>query len=406
MSRSLSLTVDVPKRIVPLATAQRVLYVTDSRRGRATARARGSLYREFFEDDGWGFGLVDVVVESEESIVSAAENYDVVVLLKIASYSLVRRLRIRTRARLVFDLTDSLWKLGYRADGWYDLERILRSVDAVFCENEFMRAYGARFNGDVRILPTCAQVELFDTARASSPVITPRAGRVVIGWVGSRGTSGGLKKIRTPLMRLSARYPGVEFRLLGVSQAIAAGIFAGSPFACQPDYDEADMVREIRSFDIGLFPVPLDIKDYRVRGPLKALLYMAGGIPAICQNDGDCARILEDGITGMLADSEEEWERKLEALILSSDLRHCIGQAGLARVRQGHTLAQTYEAIRDSLLAVINVGGSWVGKAIESDRRRPPLFTRSMDAVRSAALRVGGIGFRIHRKLFRPARIA
>jgi glycosyltransferase involved in cell wall biosynthesis len=406
MSRSVSLTENIPERPLSDARVHRVLYVTDSQRGRATARARGSLYREFFENDGWVFGFVDVAVESEDTIIEAARSYDAVVLLKVASYSLVYRLRANTCVRMVFDLTDSLWKLGYRADGWYELERILRAVDAVFCENEFMRAYGSRYNRDVRILPTCAQVELFDAARASSPAVTSRAGRVVIGWVGSRGTSGGLVKIRAPLMRLSARYPHVEFRLLGVSPSTAARIFGDASFSCLPDYEEADMVREMRSLDIGLFPVPLDIEDYRVRGPLKALLYMAAGVPAVCQNDGDCARILEDGVTGMLASSEKEWEQKLEALILSSDLRHRIGQAGLARVRKGHTLAQTYVALRDSLAEVIGAPSSSAGLPASPDRPVIPPFTKATDALRSAVLRIGGLGFRAHKKLFRSARIA
>ncbi len=57
-----------------------------------------------------------------------------------------------------------------------------------------------------------------------------------------------------------------------------------------------------------------------VRGALKALIYMSAGVPPVCFNAGECMDVISDGITGMLASTEKEWEEKLELLITSSPI--------------------------------------------------------------------------------------
>jgi glycosyltransferase involved in cell wall biosynthesis len=227
----------------------------------------------------------------------------------------------------------------------------------VFGENTFVCDYARRHNTRVFLVSDSAQVELFDTARikaGSNPVRNGRVpGCVRIGWVGSVTTSGALEKLREPLLRLCARRPEVELRVLGARPADAARLLAGIPHSVVTEYDGEAMVREMLAMDIGIFPAPLDREDYRARGPLKALLYMAAGLPVVCQQGGECSVIIEDGVSGMLADGDGEWERKLDALLADPELRRRMGAAALDRVRRGYSLAQTYATLRDALLAVM-----------------------------------------------------
>jgi glycosyltransferase involved in cell wall biosynthesis len=358
----------------------------DSRKGHATQEARGFVYRESFEKEGWRIAFVDCARAGEDAIVAEARAYSRIYLLKVGSFSLVKKLRDGVSAPLIFDLTDTLWKPVHRRGGWQDLERILRTVDAVFCENAYVAAYGRRFNPRLFQVPACSQVELFDAARSAR---RPRADAgVVIGWVGSPGTTPALGKVRRPLERLLARHPGARFRIVGGDAVSAARILERVPYTLRADYDGGAMIQEMLSMDIGIFPAPFDAEDYRARGPLKALLYMAAGIPAVCQAGGECSEIVEDGVTGMLARSEKEWEEKLEALIGSAELRRRMGRAALEKVRRDHSLEASFRTLRETL------------ESLRASREAgPSLWVRFADALRSGCIRAGVLAYRLRRRL-------
>src|SRR5206468_6416903 len=60
---------------------------------------------------------------------------------------------------------------------------------------------------------------------------------------------------------------------------------------------------------------------------LKALQYMAVGLPVVATAIGVNYRIIEDGKTGFLVKTEEEWIEKLNLLMDHSELRKNIGLA-------------------------------------------------------------------------------
>jgi glycosyltransferase involved in cell wall biosynthesis len=369
-----------------------LLFVVDSRRGHATRRARGTVFREAFERDGWTVSFVDAATDRHGNIVAAARRHEIVCLLKVASLSLVRSLCRDTRARVVFDLTDPLWKRAHRRAGWHDLERILRVVDAVFCENAVTRDYALRFNPDVVLVPACAQAEIFDAARASVSARegAQENGRVVIGWIGSRGTAGALAKVREPLRRVCARHPEITLRVAGCRAEDATRALEDLPFTVRPEYDESGMIDEMLSLDIGLFPAPLDEEDYRVRGALKALLYMGAGVPPVCQAGGDCSDVIEDGVTGMLADGDAEWERKIEALVASPELRRSMGAAALDFARRERSLARVQERLRDALVGVL--------ESSEGPKPPPPLPIRARESLEALFFRADALWHRLWRR--------
>jgi glycosyltransferase involved in cell wall biosynthesis len=369
-----------------------ILYVVDGRRGHATQQARGLAYRGLFEREGWRVGFVDVAETDEAAVVAAARGHSIVCLLKVASYSLVKKLRGETSVPVVFDLTDALWKPVHRRGGWRDLERILRAVDAVLCENEYLEAYAQRFHSRIFRVPASSQVERFDALRGAAAL---RSGdEVVIGWVGSPGTFAALAGIRRPLARISARHPGMRLRVVGGDAAAAEPVLKGVPHTLRADYDAEGMMREILAMDIGVFPAPFDLEDYRARGPLKALLYMAAGIPVVCQAGGECSGIFREGEAGLLCRSEEDWEKNLEALVVSAALRRRMGEAGLEKARRDHSLEASFQKLRDALLLTLRA------TRVPGEVRRPtPRGVRFLDACRSLRIQAAVLAFRLRRRL-------
>lgn len=329
----------------------KVLFVLDPVMGHVTSHLRGLIFKESFQEHGWQVEYVNIREVDENTIVELSKNFDVVYLLKIASLSLVKKLKQLSPAKLIFDLTDALWKPFHRQAGWQDLEKILETVDVIFSENEYICAYGRKFKPYVYSLPACTQIERFDTLHTQ---VEPRNdGKVRIGWIGSAGTISAIESIRIPLENILTRHPEVEISLLGCPENYTL-LVQPDRFTLLPHYNEDDMLQEILHLDIGLFPPPADLEDYAVRGALKAMLYMSGGVVPVCQRAGDCEKIIVDGVTGMLASNLEEWEAKLEALVTSPEQRRQLGQRGIEVIREKHSLPYVFSRTVEALTCVIN----------------------------------------------------
>jgi glycosyltransferase involved in cell wall biosynthesis len=342
---------------------------------------RGSYYLDFFKAEGWTVRTLDAAVESSQKILEAARGCAWIVLIKVPTLRLVRALTKTPGAVVVFDLSDALWMPLHRRAGWHDLERILHAVDGVFCENEFLAPFARRFNARVFMAPTSVPLAKFDRARESRAARIPDG--IVAGWVGSRTTIPALEKIRGPLKNLLARHPALEIRVLGASRAAVDRALGSIPCTVFPEYDERGMIEAMLSLDIGMYPEPFDAEDYAARGPLKALLYMAAGLPVVCAPGGECSRLFEDGVNGMLAAGSDEWEAKLEALIASVSRREAMGRAALDTARATQRPGILYAGVREAL-STVHPGQ----KPYSSQGRLASAPRQIAQALRSAGFRI------------------
>jgi len=86
-------------------------------------------------------------------------------------------------------------------------------------------------------------------------------------------------------------------------------------------------VKNLQNFDVGIMPL-LDNEWSRGKGGYKLLQYMAVGIPCVASPVGVNAKLIREGINGYLANSEDEWYKKLEVLIKNETLRESMGKNG------------------------------------------------------------------------------
>ena len=81
---------------------------------------------------------------------------------------------------------------------------------------------------------------------------------------------------------------------------------------------------------------------------LKAIQYMALGLPCVATNVGINPMIIEDKVNGILVKSDEEWIDALEELACDSEKRHLIGRQARQDVIDKyslHTIRNTYDNI-------------------------------------------------------------
>lgn len=165
----------------------------------------------------------------------------------------------------------------------------------------------------------------------------------VLGWSGSHSTSKYLHLLEPVFRQL--KNEGIHFKLLVMGDAEFT--IDGIEVEALP-WKEAYETAVIRRFDIGLYPLPDEQWVYGKSG-LKALQYMAAGVPTIATAIGANFRIMKEGHTGFLARSAEDWIRIIKALLASQSLREQMGTAAAAFVQQHFSVA----ANKDTYLSIL-----------------------------------------------------
>ncbi len=237
----------------------------------------------------------------------------------------------------VFDLDDAIFlptsRSAHLVARWLrrpqKLPAILRWSRHVITCNDYLRHYAEQFNPQVTVIPTCVDIQQF------TPII-PRSARTrpVIGWVGSHSTAGYLDVLKPVLARLAQRF---EFTLKIVG--------AGRPMQIpgvdiyQEPWTLAKDVSFFQDLDIGVYPLP-DEPWVLGKTGFKTVQYMAVGVPCVVSAVGRNCEIVQDGVNGFLAHSEEEWYDRLARLLSDASLRSRLGAAGRRTVEERFAMQQ------------------------------------------------------------------
>lgn len=357
------------------STVRKVLAVLEAGSAMPSGIVRGLIYKDFFEKKGiqikyvsrvsptllrlqqsppsallplmpvglgWLLKLVHRIIRIAKQfyIIKIAKEYDVVYLSKSIVYNLISKLRQKAAKPIVIDFGDAVWLPEF---GVKKFNETLAMADAVTTDNEYTAAYVRRINPNCTVIPDFPQVEIFDRHRSEFNKSTNS--KIRLGWIGSAGRVNDLLVIWEVLERLFAKYDNLQLRLVGVgSDPQNLPPFQKVKYSYLPSYNQEDMIRESLQMDIGLFPLQ-DDEAGRVRGILKALVYMAGETAVVCSAVGQNEDFIQDGTNGMLARSPAEWEEKIDILISDSGRRRQIARTGLELVRKKFTIEQSFSKL-------------------------------------------------------------
>jgi len=200
-----------------------------------------------------------------------------------------------------------------------------RLASHVMAGNSYLAEYARRYNDAVTIIPTT-----IDTVKYQPRPGPARTAPLTIGWSGSHSTVMHLDLLRGALERLATREK-FRLRVIGTGKYSLPGVEGEAT-----PWKSATEVDDLLEFDIGIMPLP-DDRWSRGKCGLKALQYMALGIPTVCSPVGVNREIIEDGENGFLADGEADWLDKLSRLLHSPALRMRLASAGRATVESRYS---------------------------------------------------------------------
>jgi glycosyltransferase involved in cell wall biosynthesis len=258
-------------------------------------------------------------------------RYDVVFLQKAVMSAYLRGfagLLRRNARRLVYDIDDAVhleaphslpahWRWVEESD---QATRLFRSADLVLAGNKWLRDAALAAGGRAEIFPTVVDTDRF------VPPAKPGEG-FVVGWIGGPSTSGHL----APLAEVLDGLTGSEIRLVGADAVRARIEKAGHrPWSYETE------VREVQEFSLGIMPLP-QTEWARGKCALKALQYMACGVPCVATPLGPVREIIEDGVNGLFADTPAEWRAAIERL-RDSEFRKRLGEAARRTAGERYSL--------------------------------------------------------------------
>lgn len=212
---------------------------------------------------------------------------------------------------------------------------VVRNASLVIAGNAHLAEWARRQGGRAVVIPTAIDTDAYRPTTASGDP-------VCIGWTGSPSTIQHLELLAPTLAQLQ-RERGIRIRVIGDPSYQMAGAQAEVL-----RWSAASEIADLSGVDIGVMPLP-DDEWARGKCGLKALQYMALGIPTVVSPVGVNREIARDG-AAITAQTADEWALVLRTLIDDPELRARVGRHGRARVEQEYsveaTLPQWEQALR------------------------------------------------------------
>lgn len=199
------------------------------------------------------------------------------------------------------------------------MDRLMQRSSAVVAGNRYIAdralAAGAPV---VEVVPTVVDLDRY---RVRECEVSPRP-EFNVGWIGSPATAYNLQLMRLALERISTTHP-TQLTTVGSGEVeLGEGIHhVVRPWAEATELHEIHRLMWVRCPSV-------DSPFERGKSGFKLIQCMACGLPVIASPVGVNVEIVEHGVNGFLADTEEEWHAALEGICKQPNPASRHGDAG------------------------------------------------------------------------------
>ena len=355
---------------------KKILFVASHRLNRSPSqRFRFEQYLAYFIKNDYGCKLSPLVTEADDQVLYAEEKYIQKILVIVKSFfRRLRNLRLassydiifiqreayligstfferrfkKSGAKIVFDFDDAIWLMNVsdvnKRFAWIKrpskTAEIIAMSDVVIAGNSYLAEYARAYNPNVTIIPTTVDTDKF------IPLTSEKSkDKICIGWTGSLTTIKHFALAIPFLKELKKKYGDkIYFKVIG------DGTYSYPELGIHGvKWNQDTEVEDLQEIDIGLMPLADDVWSKGKCG-LKSLEYMALCIPPVISPVGVNSEIVQDGVNGFLATTNEEWVSKISQLIESPELRKKLG----AKARETAVAKYSVNSQKDVYLGLFN----------------------------------------------------
>jgi glycosyltransferase involved in cell wall biosynthesis len=238
------------------------------------------------------------------------------------------------RKKIIYDFDDAIWIPNTSSENriismvkcFWKVKYICKWAHKVVGGNDFLIAYASQYNNKLVKIPTCV-----DTVHVHNRVKYHKPGKTIIGWTGSHSTMKFLDEL-LPVFKKIINDHDVEIVIISNKEPS----FSFPQMRYLP-WNEDTEVDDLLQLDIGLMPLQQDPWCEGKCG-FKLIQYLSLGIPAIASPVGVNKNIIENGITGYLCETEEQWLSALAVLINDSAARQSMGNTGRIKIERDYSI--------------------------------------------------------------------
>lgn len=198
-----------------------------------------------------------------------------------------------------------------------------RDADAVTVSTPYLLEKTAVHNKHCYMVPNCADPSIWKTVRARQKESRHR-GNIRIAWSGGGGHYADLLIVKDALLRAVKEHPNVKLIFGNFVPDWAADLPWNRVFFI-PLVPYATFPRLLTwlCVDIGIAPLAMN-EHNRCKSHVKYIDNGMAGVAGVYQRMEPYDPV-KDGLTGLLADSPEEWSEKISTLIDYEEMRRHIG---------------------------------------------------------------------------------
>lgn len=273
---------------------------------------------------------------------TAAARADVAVVYRKTFPGVTAKLLRRLSTKVIFEFDDAVYlpspdepqdeltRSRYRRN----FRSTVDAADLVIAGNRHLA--GEVVHRRTEVLPTAVDLSVFRPKPGSTS-----GKECVLGWIGTTGNLPQWSRLLPIFERILASDPKVRFKVVSNGDPPVCGL----PL----DFERFTIAREaacLEDFDIGLMPLE-DTPWNRGKCSYKALQCMAMGLPVVLSPVGMNREVVDEGVSGCFAGSEDEWVAALLRLTGDETLRSRIGGAARTVVEERYSLDRVGSTMAD-----------------------------------------------------------
>jgi glycosyltransferase involved in cell wall biosynthesis len=230
---------------------------------------------------------------------------------------------------IYFDLDDAIF-FANKGERDKKFQTIFPKLKGIIVSNKYLKEYAEKLNPNSKVIPMGIDMEFY-----TEKVFDVSRKEMIIGWSGSDRSYETTFPSVIPALEKLAKQQNIKVLIIKNTDPELKIPNVDVEFI---PWSKETEVESVKKMDIGLMPL-IEDEFQRYKSALKALQYMAVGIPALVSPIGINSTIVEDGVHGFHCVTEQDWIKNIEKFIVDRNLIQQLGKNARLKIEREHALS-------------------------------------------------------------------